>query len=212
MPLKIAMVRIDRDVGCQITVRVCTHILNTHMYKWQAPYLILDDFLDADIYTWCCEFFRTGTLKTHPNHGDNWHQSKNRISVSGKRDIQDPFMQEIYDRLNDPMLKYLETMAPHKIPLYQHTELQFIANGAENDFPIHNDTADKLLSAVIYLAPQHNRGTVLYSDHTGNDPYQVEWQPNRAFIFSRTEHTWHSYSSDGVSTRQTLIYNLRGRA
>ena len=76
-------------------------------------------------------------------------------------------------------------------------------------FPIHSDSRDKLLSVVIYIAPEVNEGTWLYEDKSGKNPKQVEWIPNRAFVFSRNDNTWHSYRADGKNNRLTLVYNLR---
>ena len=36
----------------------------------------------------------------------------------------------------------------------------------------------------------------------------IEWKQNRGLFFSRTEKTYHSYKSNGLSNRITLIYNL----
>ena len=40
------------------------------------------------------------------------------------------------------------------------------------------------------------------------DSIDLEWKPNRALFFSRNKNTFHSYKSNGISERITLIYNL----
>ncbi len=117
---------------------------------------------------------------------------------------------EIYDTYNSLMLKQLEDLAPEKISQYKFTELNVVSNGKDYRFPIHNDSKDKLLSVVIYISPQVNNGTYLYQDGQGNGMEQIEWIPNRAFIFSRNNETWHSYQSNNIDSRLTLVYNLRG--
>ena len=57
------------------------------------------------------------------------------------------------------------------------------------------------------MAPEKNIGTFIYSSNK-KETKNVEWKQNRALFFSRTENTPHSYKSDGVSNRITLIYNL----
>ena len=43
----------------------------------------------------------------------------------------------------------------------------------------------------------------------GQGKKEIEWRPNRAVFFSRSEkETWHSYEGDGVSNRLALVYNL----
>lgn len=117
---------------------------------------------------------------------------------------------EIYRVYNPIMLNYLKELAKEKISQYKFTELNVVSNGKDYKFPIHNDSKDKLLSVVIYISPEINQGTFLYNDMNGSDMKMIEWIPNRAFIFSRTQNTWHSYKSDGLNKRLTLVYNLRG--
>ena len=76
---------------------------------------------------------------------------------------------------------------------------------------IDERSRDKLLSVVIYIAPENNEGTWLYENQSGKNPKQIEWIPNRAFVFSRNDHTWHSYKADGKQNRLTLVYNLRSK-
>lgn len=108
------------------------------------------------------------------------------------------------------MMSYLKNLSPDKLHEYKFTELNVVSNGKNYKFPIHNDSLNKLLSVVIYIYPENNKGTILYSNKQGSNPIEIEWKQNRAFIFSRNEHTWHSYESDGNNNRVTLVYNLRG--
>ena len=88
--------------------------------------------------------------------------------------------------------------------------INLVFTGKLYKFPIHEDSANKLLSVVVYLYPKLNTGTILYSDQSGNDKTIIEWVPNRALIFSREEGvTWHSYEGNGISTRYALVANLR---
>ena len=45
--------------------------------------------------------------------------------------------------------------------------------------------------------------------NTQKNTKKINWIPNRAFIFSRNDNTWHSYKADGKNNRLTLVYNLR---
>ena len=89
-------------------------------------------------------------------------------------------------------------------------EINLVWTGKHTKFKIHEDSANKLLSVVIYLYPKKNIGTILYSDKLGNDKTIVDWVQNRALIFAREEGvTWHSYQGNGVSTRFALVVNVR---
>jgi len=83
-----------------------------------------------------------------------------------------------------------------------------IVNSGKNfDYPIHNDAEYKLLSIVVYLS-EKNIGTILYNEDKSE--LEIEWAPNKAFIFARDETTYHSYKSNGLQTRKTLMINLLG--
>ena len=95
---------------------------------------------------------------------------------------------------------------PNEWDIYKHKRYD---NGKDYVFGIHSDSRDKLLSAVIYISPEVNEGTWLYDNKKGDNPIQVEWLPNRNFIFCRNDNTWHSYKADGKTNRLALVYNLR---
>jgi len=117
---------------------------------------------------------------------------------------------EIYTEYQPLMLALLGDLAPEKVSKVTFTELNIVCTGKDYKFGIHNDTEDKLLSVVIYVSPEINEGTWLYDTCKGENPRQVPWEVNKAFIFSRNEESWHSYRSDGKTNRIALVYNLRG--
>ena len=49
---------------------------------------------------------------------------------------------------------------------------------------------------------------LLYTAQTKKKIKNIEWKQNRGLFFSRTGDTYHSYKSNGLSNRITLIYNL----
>ena len=69
----------------------------------------------------------------------------------------------------------------------------------------HYDADFKIMSAVLYLGPEKNGGTVLYD---GDEAViEVEWKPNKLFVFCVMDNlTWHHYYSE--ATRYTLNYFL----
>ena len=184
-------------------------------YKW-PKYVVKDDILED-------RHFNTIKNISFNTKADEWDIYKHKIyndgkieigfqSSSGKEGISPLSEEDIRDIQNtyhDYMWKTLEELAPEKLKHYRFTELNVVNNGKDYVFPIHNDSKGKLLSVVIYIAPEQNEGTWLYEDKTGKNSQQVEWKLNRAFIFSRNDHTWHSYKADGISNRLALVYNLR---
>ncbi len=66
---------------------------------------------------------------------------------------------------------------------------------ADSEHPIHDESEDKVLSAVTYLYPSTGDGTLLF-DENKKFAKQIEWKPNRTMVFAgKTGLTWHSYKS-----------------
>jgi hypothetical protein len=144
----------------------------------------------------------------HKN-GDITHLSNNSEATSSDLTLPPSLIEELVKTYNPKLFEILRQIAPEKVNQYKFTELNLVVTGKDYKFPIHNDMPSKLLSVVIYLTPENNAGTWLYTSESGENPLQVEWQQNRAVIFSRTDDTWHSYQSDGISPRFTLVYNIK---
>ena len=106
-------------------------------------------------------------------------------------------------------MNILNKLYPEKCDLYEYSEFHIIETGANYEYPIHDDTPNKLLSGVIYLKPKKNSGTIFYKNKKGDEKSEIEWKQNRAVFFSRKERTtWHSYQGDGKNNRIALVYNL----
>lgn len=64
------------------------------------------------------------------------------------------------------------------------------------EFGIHDEIPEKILSAVTYVYPKCNKGTLLYNEEK-KFVKEVEWQTNRTLFFCGiTNKTWHSYQCD----------------
>jgi len=78
-------------------------------------------------------------------------------------------------------------------------------------FKIHPDTSWKMMSTTVFLSEQ-NVGTWLYKtkDQNYHEPdKKVEWKPNRALVFVRSDETFHSFhTTPEKKFRYTLAYNL----
>ena len=78
-------------------------------------------------------------------------------------------------------------------------------------WPIHDDTTEKSITMVIYIHPEKNLGTELYSTKTDYH-HTTEWKPNRAKIFCpEHEVTWHGYAADTESPvkRTTMTWFIQ---
>ena len=116
-------------------------------------------------------------------------------------------IQRLNDNYHSTAFQILKECSPEKSELYEYSEFHIVIAGKDYAYPIHTDSHNKLLSGVIYLAPKENYGTSLYSPNKKNVK-NIERKQNRGLFFSRTGDTYHSYKSNGLSNRITLIYNL----
>lgn len=158
------------------------------------------DSLNWEIYKH--KIFLDNSVKITYKNNLNIASSVNPLAVEDVLDIHNTY--------HELMMHYLDKLCPQKVDKYKFTELNLVCTGKDYKFPIHNDSVDKLLSAVIYISPENNKGTILYENKEALTPIEVKWKQNRVFIFSRNKDTWHSYESDNFNQRVTLVYNLRG--
>lgn len=183
------------------------------------PYIVVDDFLDKDHLRKLSEIpFQTSgaewEMLTHTIREDGSIEQSFRSSINrtDAPHFSEQDSLDIYNAHCKFMLESLEKLNPERAKqLIKYTELNIVMTGKDFIWPIHNDSRAKLLSVVIYISPEENEGTWLYEDQEGTDPRQIEWKPNRAFIFSRNSETWHSYRADGKNNRLTLVYNIIGQ-
>lgn len=183
---------------------------NTDIYQsW--PYKVEDNFLSDDLFASVLEYSKQYKQSLNID-SKKVYSSSNKIFSDG-RIISSTLPNKLIEMLNkechQKMMSYLENFCPKKIPLYNYSDFQIVLTGKDYSFPIHQDVAIKLLSCVVYIAPEKNTGTKIHSNKAGLNENEIKWQQNRALLFSRKENsTWHSYSGDGISTRTALIYNL----
>jgi len=168
---------------------------------------IIDDFLDKE------DFDYLSNIELENTSEDGNAIGKNKIYADGVIRCTAPmdwnWMGEFRNKYYNRTVEILKNHAPEKIDDILYMELNIVESGPHFQFPIHPDSRDKLLSCVVYLQPEHNNGTVLYSSEDGANEYMAEWKQNRCVIFSRQDNTWHSYGGNGISPRRTLVLNLR---
>ena len=169
-------------------------------------YKVLDNFLDDH------DFNYLNNIKLAQIDKNQIKVYQNKIFNNGKilsDNFSDEFTKSLAEKYNKKALEILSELSPKKTSLWEYTDFNLILTGSECSFPIHRDTPNKLLSGVIYLHPQKNTGTILYSNDKCDNPVTIEWKQNRALFFSRNEkNSFHSYKGDGVSNRLALVYNL----
>lgn len=111
------------------------------------------------------------------------------------------------EKLIRTFLKAKETMG---VDVRSYSELKKFIHYAITppnfEHQMHIEAPFKIMSAVLYLGPEKNIGTRLYKTPDDKNPVEVEWKPNRLFVFCGYDHTWHDYAS--TETRYTYNYFL----
>ena len=167
---------------------------------------IIDDFLLKEDFEKLCKL-ELKRLKNNEIHVYHNEISGNKIIKNDL--IEKDFLFHLNKKYTDRGLEILRELCPEKLNLYEYSDFTLIHTGSNYKFPIHDDTPNKLLSGVIYLKPEVNKGTFFYKDKEGNEKKEIEWKQNRAVFFARKEKkSWHSYEGDKNSPRIALVFNL----
>tara|TARA_B100001057_G_scaffold467145_1_gene524990 strand:+ start:92 stop:730 length:639 start_codon:yes stop_codon:yes gene_type:complete len=129
-----------------------------------------------------------------------------------KSSLDKDFLKRLQNNYFSKAMNILKELCPEKMDLYDYSDFTIIISKKDSVFPIHDDTPNKLLSGVVYIAPEKNCGTFFYNKKTGENKTIAQWETNKAVFFSRKEReTWHSYEGDGVNDRVVLVFNLMTR-
>ena len=167
---------------------------------------IIDNFLDQSDF----DFLSNVNLNTPSLTGVEFSKNKVWKNKSESAGLPEKFLRSFYNRYFHRCVNILRQHAPERAGSVQFMELNVVDTGKHFEFPVHWDSKTKLLSCVVYLQPEHNIGTIMYETKHGDEVSRCDWKQNRCFIFARNSNTWHSYKSDGVNSRRTLVLNLRG--
>ena len=166
---------------------------------------IIDNFLNEEDFLSLCQ------LKIDQNTKNKFQIYHNEIDNHRiiKSVIDKNLLFRLHQNYHSKAIDILNEINPEKVKLYDYSDFTIIVTNKDAQFPIHDDTPNKLLSGVVYLYPEVNTGTMFYSSKSGLDRKIVEWKKNRGVFFSRKEgQTWHSYEGDGIKNRIVLVYNL----
>lgn len=166
----------------------------------------IDNFLTTEDLDYLCKIELESLEK---NKIKVYHNTINKAGDTKSSCISNDKIKQFQKNYHQKALDILGALYPEKVKLYDYSEFHVVKSGYEYKFPIHDDIPAKLLSGVIYLHPNENKGTVFYQNKKGDGKNEVMWKTNRAVFFSRTEReTWHSFESDGINDRLVLVYNL----
>jgi hypothetical protein len=140
---------------------------------------------------------------------DIFHNEIDRNNKVIKSTINEEFLTRINNNYLPIASNILKDLNNEKLNLFSYSDFTIVKTNKNSKFPIHDDAPNKLLSGVIFLYPQDNKGTIFYNNKSGEGKTEIDWKINRAVFFSRKEReTWHSYEGDKKNDRIALVYNL----
>ena len=161
-------------------------------------FIVEDNFFDVDDFLEIKNYIKNTNI-------DYLEKEKSIILEFNKE-----FRTKLKNKYQNKLINFLRKLNPQKEKIIDFIDLNYVISGEHFKYPIHNDAIHKLLSIVIYISPEKNHGTFIYNSNNENDLLkEINWKPNRAFIFSRKDkQTWHSYKSNYKDKRCTVIMNL----
>lgn len=100
----------------------------------------------------------------------------------------------MYQQIVNAFIQYCRIMGM-TVDHTKHTiQVEFNVCGVGYNYDIiHTDAVNKVFSTVVYLS-QDGSGTPLYRTKDKQSLAKtIEWKPNRALSFFRSDHSWHDF-------------------
>ena len=117
----------------------------------------------------------------------------------------------VLDNARDLCNKFPKYKWYHKLGLNVHIKVD---PPRPFSYYVHADSPDKVWTSVIYISPDENIGTQLYTGKLGDKSIEEEdytlikelpWKPNNHFVFcSDYERSYHNYRNSTPTNRYTL--------
>tara|TARA_B100000035_G_scaffold68160_1_gene55695 strand:- start:1630 stop:2160 length:531 start_codon:yes stop_codon:yes gene_type:complete len=164
------------------------------IFKEPWSHIVIDDYYPTEVFDRLLEYSKK-KLK------DNGFGSDGRFRMRFERD---PDLDEILkdNLISNEFFKYFTDHREYNEDCNVYTELSGIIGPYR--YKLHSEAPNKLMSLVVYLGPEDNRGTRLF-DKDKKFVKEIEWKPNRAMLFcGEDDVTWHDYLCDKGKFRMTI--------
>ena len=89
---------------------------------------------------------------------------------------------------------------------YIHEELRCSPPG--EDYEIHKDSTNKLLTCLIYLEPEVSNGTFFHESKDDLPGIEHKWKRGTGYIFKSGRGSFHSYKNTTDNLRWVYMANL----
>ena len=181
------------------------NILQSQVSNSPWEYLIVDNFLPADLYTKITnEFikFVENTNKSEKPLDNNglwpFELVENGFSVDIMQDIMDVNKQLL--KCAPKVINKFDYKNPSSVGYFSVPRLGFCPANAHGELHDDGDSRDKSIIMVVYLYPNESLGTMLYTGNTEGDYTKtIKWKTNRSFLFvPQKDVTWHNFKTDNA--------------
>jgi len=148
------------------------------------PHIVIEDFLPEGAFNTmrenCMWLFSGNQSLVELEHDDNVQR------YPLKRNFLEEYNMEQY-------LEYFDTRECSDLRILSN----FVRTKPNFVHPIHTEISCKILSCVLYITPDANSGTRLFSDSERSNKLEIEWKPNTMVMFAgQDDVTWHDYTSN----------------
>jgi hypothetical protein len=176
--------------------------VSEHDLPWK--HLVIDNFLEPDVFLTVKNYVLSKyDLYNHKKPTVEIHvQTSNSLLYN----LLSPVILDLKDKYFD-LLNYGNKVIPEKF--YTYAELAICTPGFKYPY-IHQDVERKIMTTVLYVAPDDGDGTDLYSKNNKKSLIKsVEWKPNRAISFvsqrnPKLQETWHNYGNSKPFCRASI--------
>ena len=164
------------------------------VFKEPWAHIVIDDFYPEEVFKKLVKYSKD-KLKEN-SFGSN---GKFRMRFERDPELDDILKDNV---LSSDYLKYFKQHREVDKDSYVYTEVAGIIGPYK--YKLHSEAPNKIMSLVVYLGPEINRGTRLF-DKDKKFFKELDWKPNRAFIFCGIDDvTWHDYLCDKGTFRITI--------
>ena len=143
-------------------------------------YKIIDNFLTYEHFEKLCKLnlkiINSNEIRVYHNKIDKFDNLKSSC-------LSENLLRDLHKEYNQRAMNILNELAPQKLKLYDYSEFHIVETGKNYKFPIHRDTPNKLLSGVIYLYPEKNKGTFVYENRYGKNKKRSNGNKIEHFFF-----------------------------
>lgn len=176
--------------------------LQIHSDPWQ--YGVIDNFLSPERFQ---EIENLAKIE---------FEKYKEVGVNTRRGKYTSFVKEdLLPEITKDFINFQEHREYKKLVKINH----WVIMPPNTKYPCHIDNISRIHTAILYISPEKNNGTILcdnpstndkgdheIADKPSNKEVQVEWKTNRLFCHNPRPKTWHRFTSGDTERVNLSIF------